>query len=372
MLDTVFDFDREIFRSRVYQVAARSNMKQVLKNGKRTNVQHKASHLTRDVVNLDDDNQSVQTIKEEHPNPSQPLGKAPEVQTSEDSQPSLSFTARANSTLPSFDVTNVAIMDTASPNGLNARSDYLEDMLRETAFKPVLAATGGVLNCLKPSNNPPDNWPLADVGLLMPWEQPLLSRPNSINDNHNAEESLMEAKQARRRPRSQSNMRKARTIQQLREEAQAATMRRVERGEKAQDQEIERQMMPQQIKCSRNAKVLLLGTSQSGKSTLLRSMKLLLDGPYTLGERERFKIPIFSIVTGNMRRILDAMESLQMDLDDQENEDHVKTIYMQPESMNMKCLPPEVTDAIKALWRDSSVLMCFKISQDHPYIDSAE
>ncbi|CAC9893694.1 unnamed protein product [Aureobasidium pullulans] len=68
---------------------------------------------------------------------------------------------------------------------------------------------------------------------------------------------------------------------------------------------------------------------------------------------ESFKEIIFSNTVQSMRVILEAMESLELPLDDQRAEYHVQTIFMQPAQIEGDNLPPEVGNAISVLYFDS-------------------
>lgn len=341
MLDTVFDFDCEIFHSRAYQVAARSNMKQALKNRNRTDVHNDVTPSTNEFglpsfMQSDDGDQDVQTIKEtikgEPPDRSQPM------------------------------------YDTGADN--------LDDIPKDKSSHLVPSATRGAINFFKPGIILPDGGPVTDIGNLRPLELPPLSQTNFIASDHNLEKLAGGKKQARRRPWSLSNVLKSRAvlshaIQQAREKAQAATMGRVEREGRERNKEIEKQIMRDRAR-DKVPNVLLLGALESGKSTLLMSIKLLLEGPYSLGELESFKKTIFSNIFWSMRVILEAMESLEISVDDKKTEDLVMTIYQQPTSMQVESLPPRVTAAIKGLWKDAGVLECFKRSREYQLNDSAE
>ena len=71
-------------------------------------------------------------------------------------------------------------------------------------------------------------------------------------------------------------------------------------------------------------------------------MKLIHEGGYSRDERESFKEIIFSNTVQSMRVILEAMESLELPLDDQRAEYHVQTIFMQPPQIEGDSLPQEV------------------------------
>jgi guanine nucleotide-binding protein G(i) subunit alpha len=113
------------------------------------------------------------------------------------------------------------------------------------------------------------------------------------------------------------------------------------------------------------------GAGESGKSTILKQMKLIHEGGYSRDERESFKEIIFSNTVQSMRVILEAMESLELPLDDNRGEYHVQTIFMQPTQIEGDSLPPEVGNAIRSLWQDRGVQQCFQRSREYQLNDSA-
>lgn len=114
---------------------------------------------------------------------------------------------------------------------------------------------------------------------------------------------------------------------------------------------------------SPQVKVLLLGTSDSGKSTLLKAIKLFQDNPWTAEERDSFSESIFSNVCDGTRTVLDAMEYLDIQLDSSESLGHVQTILMQ--SNNLGSIAPEVHSAIAALARDRGFQHALKQGKEH-------
>ncbi|KAG6906858.1 hypothetical protein DXG01_011665, partial [Tephrocybe rancida] len=72
-------------------------------------------------------------------------------------------------------------------------------------------------------------------------------------------------------------------------------------------------------------KVLLLGARDSGKSTVLKQMKLIYDGDYTLAERETYSEIILSNIIESMKVILRALPSSSLSLSPI-NQRHVNTI----------------------------------------------
>ena len=118
-------------------------------------------------------------------------------------------------------------------------------------------------------------------------------------------------------------------------------------------------------------KVLLLGTSESGKSTVLKSMKLVLEGSYTSQECDAFKEIVFGNTVQSMRVVLEAMESLELPLDDQRNGYHAQTIFMQPAKIEEEYLSEKIRLAIETLWKDSGVRQAFGRSREYQLNDAA-
>ncbi|KAI4174964.1 MAG: hypothetical protein LQ343_001991 [Gyalolechia ehrenbergii] len=141
---------------------------------------------------------------------------------------------------------------------------------------------------------------------------------------------------------------------------------------KQRNEEIENQLKRDKLNQRSEIKMLLLGAGESGKSTILKQMKLIHEGSYSRDERESFKEIIYSNTVQSMRVILEAMESLEIPLHDQRTEYHVQTIFMQPAQIEGESLPPEVGSAIDALWKDGGVQQCFRRSREYQLNDSAK
>lgn len=65
--------------------------------------------------------------------------------------------------------------------------------------------------------------------------------------------------------------------------------------------EIEAQIKKDRMMAKNEIKMLLLGAGESGKSTVLKQMKLIHHGGYTRNERDSYKEIIFSNTVQSMR-----------------------------------------------------------------------
>lgn len=116
--------------------------------------------------------------------------------------------------------------------------------------------------------------------------------------------------------------------------------------------------------------MLLLGAGESGKSTVLKQMKLIHHGGYSEQERDSYKEIIFSNTVQSMRAILDALPVLELSLASQ-NDSRRTVILSLPVQLEAETLPREVADAIYGLWRDPSVREAVRRSREFQLNDSA-
>ncbi|RIA81730.1 guanine nucleotide binding protein, alpha subunit [Glomus cerebriforme] len=149
-------------------------------------------------------------------------------------------------------------------------------------------------------------------------------------------------------------------------------MSQEEKAGRQRNDEIENQLKRDRLSMRNEVKMLLLGAGESGKSTILKQMKLIHDGGYSPEERESFKEIIFSNTVQSMRVILEAMENMGIQLKNEGNQRHVTTIMNLPNQIEGDQLPSEVSLAIKCLWADQGVLECFSRSREYQLNDSAK
>jgi len=120
----------------------------------------------------------------------------------------------------------------------------------------------------------------------------------------------------------------------------------------------------------REIKIHLLGTGESGKSTVVKQMKRMHEGEYSPQERENFKDAVFANTVLPMQDILEALKTLNIGRGELEGGKHAEIIKAQPASIDR--LQPEVADAIAALWQSDAVQECYKRSNEYQLNDSAK
>ncbi|KAM0748484.1 guanine nucleotide binding protein, alpha subunit [Meredithblackwellia eburnea MCA 4105] len=140
---------------------------------------------------------------------------------------------------------------------------------------------------------------------------------------------------------------------------------------KQRNEAIETQLKRDRMMMRNEIKMLLLGAGESGKSTILKQMKLIHEGSYTDKERESYKEIIYSNTIQSMRVILDAMEMMGIPLSSPTLEPYSEEIMSQPHQIEADYLSPEVTLAVQELWKDKGVRECFARSREYQLNDSA-
>jgi len=149
-------------------------------------------------------------------------------------------------------------------------------------------------------------------------------------------------------------------------------MSQEEKAGRQRNEEIENQLKRDRLSMRNEVKMLLLGAGESGKSTILKQMKLIHYGGYSPDERESFKEIIFSNTVQSMRVILEAMDNMGIQLKNDGNQKHATTILSLPNQIEGDQLPSDVSLAIKSLWVDQGVLECFSRSREYQLNDSAK
>ncbi|KAI0249627.1 heterotrimeric G protein alpha subunit B [Lactifluus subvellereus] len=144
----------------------------------------------------------------------------------------------------------------------------------------------------------------------------------------------------------------------------------VDEEARARNEEIENQLRRDKVMAKNEIKMLLLGAGESGKSTVLKQMKLIHHGGYTEQERESYKEIIFSNTIQSMRAILEAMPQLDISLSPQ-NDARRAVILSLPPQIESDILPGDVADAVKGLWRDPGVREAVNRSREFQLNDSA-
>ncbi|KAG8965006.1 guanine nucleotide-binding protein subunit alpha [Tulasnella sp. 419] len=118
-------------------------------------------------------------------------------------------------------------------------------------------------------------------------------------------------------------------------------------------------------------KMLLLGAGDSGKTTIVKQMKLMHEGGYSDRERQLHKDSIFSSTISSMQAVLQAMPVLKVPLQPG-NESRKEQILALPSyNLGFECLPKPISEALRGLWYDPGVRAVVNRSKEFQLNDSA-
>lgn len=135
--------------------------------------------------------------------------------------------------------------------------------------------------------------------------------------------------------------------------------------------EIDKRIYEDKAALRHEIKMLLLGAGESGKSTIVKQMKLIHEGSFTTSEKDSYRELIFSSIIESMQAILSAMELTQIALQDGSSAEAANLIQNLPTSNTNLHLNPKAVMAIRRLWRDKGVQTCFGRSREFQLSDSA-
>ncbi|SPO38479.1 probable guanine nucleotide-binding protein alpha-2 subunit [Pseudozyma flocculosa] len=133
-----------------------------------------------------------------------------------------------------------------------------------------------------------------------------------------------------------------------------------ETPEAKQSRALDRRIKDDEKKMSREIKLLLLGAGESGKSTILKSMRIIHHIPFTPEERENFRRLVFINLVLGMKAVLDAMEEWGGEFEKDENAGHLSLFISYPDIAEDEPFPQTYLEPLKQLWKDEGVQSVYK------------
>ncbi|RXW16986.1 hypothetical protein EST38_g8868 [Candolleomyces aberdarensis] len=124
--------------------------------------------------------------------------------------------------------------------------------------------------------------------------------------------------------------------------------------EKARNKEVEKQLKEAKARMQAQVKVLLLGSGDSGKSTILKQMRLIHKVPFSPQEIESYRQLVFDNLTRGMAYLLDSMEDMDLRVSD-ENQQYVDPVMGARDIRDGEPFPTSFYQPLKALWNDPNV-----------------
>ncbi|KAJ3188171.1 guanine nucleotide-binding protein subunit alpha [Gaertneriomyces sp. JEL0708] len=102
-------------------------------------------------------------------------------------------------------------------------------------------------------------------------------------------------------------------------------------------------------------KLLLLGSSDSGKTTVLKQMQILHGNGFSTQERHAYRRRIFNNILESMQALIGGLQQLGVALPEEGAQQHIATITHCTLNGQEDQLPPQLAAATKALWSNETV-----------------
>ncbi|XP_068563355.1 guanine nucleotide-binding protein subunit alpha-15.1 [Cebidichthys violaceus] len=139
----------------------------------------------------------------------------------------------------------------------------------------------------------------------------------------------------------------------------------------AVDNEIKRILKQQKKKERKEIKILLLGTGESGKTTFIRQMRIIHGRGFSEEERRSFAKCIYQNILTAMKAMTGAMATLKIPYFNPENEIYAKWLQ-DVNTVQVSQLERGYVDAVRRLWADSGIRVCYSRRCEYQLLDSTE
>ena len=124
------------------------------------------------------------------------------------------------------------------------------------------------------------------------------------------------------------------------------------------------------IKESKQDKILLLGACQSGKSTIVKQIKILHLNGFSEKELLEYRNIVFDNTIDSLKDILQGMYKLGIEFEVSDRRTDAKRFLSVSEYS--KELNEDLGCLMKRLWLDADTQMCFTRSREYQLCDSAK
>ncbi|XP_013790409.2 guanine nucleotide-binding protein G(i) subunit alpha-like [Limulus polyphemus] len=150
------------------------------------------------------------------------------------------------------------------------------------------------------------------------------------------------------------------TVSTVAEKEAAQRSKKIDKGLRAEE---ERQ--------AKEVKLLLLGAGESGKSTIVKQMKIIHEMGYTEEECLQYKPVVHSNTIQSLVAIIRAMGQLGIDFGDASRAGDTQQFLTMANATHEGELTQDLSVVMKKLWQDSGVQMCYTRSREYQLNDSA-
>ena len=115
-----------------------------------------------------------------------------------------------------------------------------------------------------------------------------------------------------------------------------------------------------------------LGSGESGKSTIVKQMKIIHQNGYTVDELALYRLTIYKNMIDCAKALITAMRQFDIEPADSQNEeyaDYLLQYTIDPDPH--RPLDPEVGEAVVSIWKDISIAQVLEHQSEFYLMDSA-
>ncbi|KAI8872284.1 G protein alpha subunit [Ramicandelaber brevisporus] len=143
--------------------------------------------------------------------------------------------------------------------------------------------------------------------------------------------------------------------------------------EEQNSQAIDRQLEDERQRVSQECKILLLGSGESGKSTIVKQMRIIHQQGYTHEELALFRLSIYKNILDSAHDLVVGMVNLNtMPVEPRNREFAARLDELHTEENTFPVmLTPDLVDGIEALWHDPIIEQLLLRSSEFYLMDSA-
>ncbi|KAJ1674594.1 Guanine nucleotide-binding protein alpha-2 subunit [Spiromyces aspiralis] len=136
--------------------------------------------------------------------------------------------------------------------------------------------------------------------------------------------------------------------------------------------EIDRHLEEERDRRNQEVKILLLGSGESGKSTIVKQMKIIHQNGYTKEELAMFRPTIYKNVIDSAHELVTGMQICDMWPENEENRAFAEELLELDENSGIYTgITRRFVDSMELLWRDLVIPRLLVRSSDFYIMDSA-
>ncbi|XP_074769158.1 guanine nucleotide-binding protein G(o) subunit alpha isoform X5 [Athene noctua] len=153
------------------------------------------------------------------------------------------------------------------------------------------------------------------------------------------------------------------------------TLSAEERAALERSKAIEKNLKEDGISAAKDVKLLLLGAGESGKSTIVKQMKIIHEDGFSGEDVKQYKPVVYSNTIQSLAAIVRAMDTLGIEYGDKERRSCGRLLSGRchlADARGEGTVPLELLSAMMRLWADSGIQECFNRSREYQLNDSAQ